>query len=84
MPVLVYKENWQLSMGQLTLETTALLRALLMPNDKIITVDGGMSEDNILINKQTNFLENVQLVRQKVKEGTTLGTAKLLKDRLFN
>ncbi len=83
-PALADKEKLTTIDAQLALETTAMLQTILTSNDKIITVDGGMSEDNILINKQTNFLENVQLVRQKVKEGTALGIAKLLKDRLFN
>ena len=69
---------------QLALETTAILQTMLEPADTTIIVDGGMSHDNYLFDKQESFLEGVTLKRQTIPDGTALGMAKILQDRLFD
>lgn len=83
-PVLHDTEKLARVDAQLALETTAVLQTMLEPTDKTIIVDGGMSHDTQLLSKQESFLEGVELKRQRIPDGTALGMAKILQDRLFD
>jgi len=64
---------------QLALETHPILQSLLTPDNTSVVADGGISQNDTLLEEQTRLC-GIPIVRQKTPQATALGVAKLIFD----
>lgn len=76
-PVLNDPEKLKQVVEELAVETQPILTKLIDSSTKQIFVDGGISQNDNLINKQAE-LNNISITRLSTYEGSALGIAKLL------